>query len=91
MGWRSLCFALITFQTERRYIQLVLWLRDLTLVGVYGHSTGGGATIQFCGVDARCSAGLTQDPFMTPVSQEVLEDSGETTIPLRLQSIMGRS
>jgi predicted dienelactone hydrolase len=46
---------------------------DLTRVGVYGHSTGGGATIQFCGTDARCKAALTQDPFMTPVSQEVQE------------------
>jgi hypothetical protein len=46
---------------------------DLTRVGVYGHSTGGGATIQFCGTDTRCVAGLTQDAFMTPVSQEVLD------------------
>ena len=29
-------------------------LLDMTNVGVYGHSTGGGATIQFCGTDARC-------------------------------------
>ena len=48
-------------------------LLDLSHVGVYGHSTGGGATIQFCGTDARCTAGLTQDAFMTPVSQEVLD------------------
>jgi hypothetical protein len=47
---------------------------DLTRVGVYGHSTGGGATIQFCGTDARCRAGLTQDAFMTPISQQVLEE-----------------
>ncbi len=46
---------------------------DLTRIGVYGHSTGGGAAIQFCGSDSRCAAGLAQDPFMTPVSQEVQE------------------
>lgn len=46
---------------------------DLSRVGVYGHSTGGGATIQFCGTDARCKAGLAQDAFMTPVSQDVLD------------------
>jgi hypothetical protein len=46
---------------------------DLSHIGVYGHSTGGGATIQFCGIDARCTAGLTEDAFMTPVSQEVLD------------------
>ena len=44
---------------------------DLTRIGVFGHSTGGGATIQFCGTDARCTAGLAQDPFMTPVSEQV--------------------
>lgn len=46
---------------------------DLARVGVYGHSTGGGAAIQFCGTDARCQAVLGQDPFMRPVSQAVLE------------------
>ena len=46
---------------------------DLSRVGVYGHSTGGGAVIQFCGTDARCKAVLGQDPFMRPVSYEVLE------------------
>lgn len=46
---------------------------DLTRIGVFGHSTGGGATIQFCGTDARCTAGLAQDPFMTPVSEQVQE------------------
>jgi hypothetical protein len=46
---------------------------DLTRIGVFGHSTGGGAVVQFCGTDARCTAGLAQDPFMTPVSQEVQE------------------
>src|SRR5215216_5165095 len=46
---------------------------DLTRVGVYGHSTGGGAAIQFCGTDPRCKALLGMDPFMRPVSTEVLE------------------
>lgn len=46
---------------------------DPSLVGVYGHSTGGGAAIQFCGTDTRCTALLGQDPFMRPVSYEVLE------------------
>jgi len=45
---------------------------DLERVGVFGHSTGGGATIQFCGTDPRCKAGLTLDAFMTPVSESVL-------------------
>jgi hypothetical protein len=47
---------------------------DLSRVGVYGHSTGGGAAIQFCGTNARCNALLGMDPFMRPVSVEVLEN-----------------
>ena len=49
-------------------------LLDLDLVGVYGHSTGGGAAIQFCGTDARCKSVLGMDPFMRPVSYEVINN-----------------
>lgn len=47
---------------------------DFSRIGVYGHSTGGGAAIQFCGTDPRCTAVLGMDPFMRPVSAEVIED-----------------
>jgi dienelactone hydrolase len=50
---------------------------DLSRVGVYGHSTGGGAAIQFCGTDARCKALLGMDPYVVPVWKEVL-DNGAT-------------
>jgi predicted dienelactone hydrolase len=46
---------------------------DLSGVGVLGHSTGGGATIEFCGQDGRCRTALTMDPFMLPVSSQVQE------------------
>jgi predicted dienelactone hydrolase len=46
---------------------------DLSKVGVYGHSTGGGAAIQFCGTDLRCKAVLGMDPFIRPVSAEVIQ------------------
>ena len=46
---------------------------DMNRIGVYGHSTGGGAAIQFCGTDSRCKAVLGMDPFMRPVSAEVIE------------------
>ncbi len=52
-------------------------LLALDQTGVFGHSTGGGATIQFCSTDARCKAGLTLDAFMRPVSPAVL-DNGVT-------------
>lgn len=48
-------------------------LLKLEQVGAMGHSTGGGAAIQFCGTDPRCKAGLAMDAFMTPVSLDVLE------------------
>ena len=47
---------------------------DFDRIGVYGHSTGGGAAIQFCGTDSRCKAILGMDSFMTPVSQQVLDN-----------------
>ncbi len=45
---------------------------DLSRIGVYGHSTGGGAAIQFCGTDPRCKAVLGMDPWMRPISAEVI-------------------
>lgn len=46
---------------------------DMDRIGVYGHSTGGGAAIQFCDTDSRCKAALGMDPFMRPVSADVLK------------------
>jgi len=43
-------------------------------VGVFGHSTGGGATVEFCGRDPRCQAALGLDAYLTPVSQGVLDE-----------------
>ncbi len=48
---------------------------DLDKVGVSGHSTGGGAAIEFCSRDPRCKAGVGLDAYMTPVSDAAL-DSG---------------
>ena len=38
---------------------------DLSQVGVYGHSFGGGATVECCNEDPRFKAGLTLDGFFT--------------------------
>jgi dienelactone hydrolase len=43
---------------------------DFTRIGVLGHSTGGGAAIQFCAIDARCQAAIGMDPYMDPVSKQ---------------------
>ena len=45
---------------------------DTTGVGVYGHSLGGAAAIQFCGTDIRCSGLLAMDPLMVSVSRQIL-------------------
>lgn len=43
---------------------------DLNRVGAMGHSTGGGAIIEFCGRDPRCRAGLGLDTWMRPVGEQ---------------------
>ncbi len=66
---------------------LISWI--LNRVGAYGHSTGGGAAIQFCGTDPRCKALLGQDPFMRPVSTEVLESGVTQPAILHVQPGLG--
>jgi len=34
---------------------------DMTRVGVFGHSFGGAAALQFCHEDSRCKAGIDVD------------------------------
>jgi predicted dienelactone hydrolase len=74
----DLGFTLNFMEVQNRDPNSALYKRlDLSLIGVYGHSTGGGAAIQFCGTDTRCKALLAMDPFMRPVSYEVI-DTGVT-------------
>ncbi len=74
----DLSFALDYMQTQNSDSSSPFFKSlDLARVGVYGHSTGGGAAIQFCGTDQRCVALLGMDPFMRPVSYKVI-DSGVT-------------
>jgi predicted dienelactone hydrolase len=47
---------------------------DLERVGVFGHSTGGGATVQLCAQDSRCKAGFGMDAWLVPVAEEVIAD-----------------
>ena len=46
---------------------------NLNQVGVFGHSTGGGATVQFCLQDDRCQAGVGLDSWLLPVDDTVLD------------------
>ncbi|MBT3669046.1 MAG: hypothetical protein HON98_12680 [Chloroflexi bacterium] len=45
---------------------------ELDQVGVMGHSTGGGASTEFCFENKRCKAFLGMDPWLEPVSREKL-------------------
>ena len=46
---------------------------QLEQIGVLGHSTGGGASIEFCFENPICGALLGMDPWLEPVSIEKLE------------------
>lgn len=48
---------------------------DLSTVGVYGHSTGGGAAVKVCLEDNRCDAMLGMDAWVEPLPDEVLRIS----------------
>lgn len=54
---------------------LVASRADLTRVGVYGHSTGGGAAVRVCLEDERCDAVLGMDAWVEPLPDKVLEIS----------------
>jgi len=48
---------------------------DLTQVGIFGHSTGGGTAVEFCMQDGRCTAGIGLDSWIEPVSDSIYETS----------------
>ncbi|MCJ7724289.1 MAG: hypothetical protein MUP03_09160 [Anaerolineales bacterium] len=58
-----------TFDREHGFAKRL----DLERVGVFGHSTGGGAAVEFCSRDPRCKAGLGMDAFLTTLSTSTLE------------------
>lgn len=45
---------------------------DLNRIGIYGHSTGGGAAIKTCLEDERCDAVLGLDPWVEPLTEDDL-------------------
>ena len=46
---------------------------DLTRIGIYGHSTGGGAAVQVCLEDERCGAVLGMDAWVEPLPDKVIK------------------
>src|SRR5690606_37677408 len=45
---------------------------DLERIGIYGHSTGGGAAVRTCIDDVRCSAVLGMDAWVNPIPERVV-------------------
>ncbi len=45
---------------------------DLDRIGIFGHSTGGGAMVQTCQTDSRCKAGLGMDAWIEPIPADQL-------------------
>jgi predicted dienelactone hydrolase len=70
----DMAFVLDTLEAWNRMDPLGRFtgLLDGARVGVLGHSTGGGAAVEFCAKDVRCDAGLGMDVWMTPVSEATL-------------------
>jgi dienelactone hydrolase len=58
---------------------------DVEQVGALGHSTGGGAAIEFCYLDERCRASLAMDAWMIPYDREIAEQGLDKPL-LLLQS-----
>jgi len=48
---------------------------DLTRIGIFGHSTGGGAAVRVCLIDERCDAVLGFDPWVEPLPDEVIKNT----------------
>jgi dienelactone hydrolase len=44
---------------------------DLERLGVFGHSFGGGASVEFCARDPRCQAGVGLDAYVISVTESV--------------------
>ncbi|MBT7075872.1 MAG: hypothetical protein HN922_13300 [Anaerolineae bacterium] len=45
---------------------------DFEKIGIFGHSTGAGATVEFCAADPRCKAALVMDLWAEPVSADAI-------------------
>ena len=45
---------------------------DMSRLGLFGHSAGGGAVVSFCAVDSRCRAGMGFDPWVEPVDEDII-------------------
>ena len=70
---RDFQFALNTFEAiEPDSGQLLANAINFDQIGIFGHSTGGGAAYEFCFRDDRCKAALGLDPWVVPTSTDAV-------------------
>jgi hypothetical protein len=48
---------------------------DVSRIGIYGHTIGGGAAVEVCLVDERCDAVLGLDPWVEPIPDRTISAS----------------
>lgn len=105
-GWTAdISFVLDELQRRNAAAGKFMGRLDLSRVGVFGHSFGGGAAAQFCSEDSRCTAGIDLDgaphgsvirtgmhqPFMFLLSDHGNENDPESTqIKADIKSIYDR-
>ncbi len=70
----DLAFVLDALETIDEEDELLGGRLDLDRIGLFGHSTGGGAVVLTCHQDERCVAGLGLDPWVEPVPRNVISD-----------------
>lgn len=58
---------------------------DTSRIGMFGHSTGGGAVLQACWQDQRCQAVVGQDPWLVPY-ERAMPASGNSKPSLNMFS-----
>jgi dienelactone hydrolase len=64
---------------------------DLSRVAMLGHSTGGGAALQACAAEDRCAAAVGFDPWVEPVTPELLgTGTGRPILSLRTEDWIDR-
>jgi predicted dienelactone hydrolase len=70
----DLAFVLDSLETIDEDDERFAGRLDLDRVGMFGHSTGGGAVVTVCHIDERCVAGAGLDAWVEPVPLNVISD-----------------
>jgi predicted dienelactone hydrolase len=70
----DLAFVLDSLETVNEEDDRFAGRLDLDRVGLFGHSTGGGAVVTTCHSDERCVAAAGLDAWVEPVARNIISD-----------------